>query len=100
MRWWLILLVVLGLLWWLGHRNLCRRARRLGVKGGLGGVGAVARPSCGPPERTLAGGPLLNSPTSSGSHITPAAVGTIPTDVSDEGPAAVPPPIPDMGLFQ
>lgn len=103
MRWWFILLALV-LAWWLLHRHLSRRARRIGF-GSLGAVrpgGTKAAPcGCDAADSTPAGGPLPSSPTSSVNQTLPASTGgTLPSNVGDGGPAALALPTPDMGLFQ
>ena len=102
MRWWFIALVLV-LVWWLFHRHLTRRARKLGLPG-LGGLGhgAGPKPPCGCGGTTPAGGPLPSSPTASGNQTLPtSAGGTLPSNVDEEnGPAAIAAMAPDMGIFQ
>ncbi len=103
MRWWL-LIVALVLAWWLWHRHLTRRARKLGLPGlGSVGPGSVKAPcGCGGDSAsTPAGGPVPSSPTASVNQTLPASTGgTLPSQVGDGGPAALALPTPNMGLFQ
>jgi hypothetical protein len=100
MRWWVIAFVVLAVLWWLGHRHLNRRVRKLAAAGALGPAAKAACGCGGAAAVAAAAGslgsnisPSVNtaaSQTSGGNQISPSPVGTLPTSVGDDGPAAVP----------